>query len=323
MTQLTGQTDRKHWTGTDVLPADVDDTSSAPRGNKRHARTTRLLSLADLGQLTKSRITLMVLVTTYVGFTTASGGGGLLLAMTLLATALACMGASVLNQVMERQSDALMHRTRERPLPAGRILPPSALLLGLSLALTGVLVALIGANVLTAALLVFTVVSYTLVYTPLKRQTSLATIVGAVPGALPPVIGATAASGTIGREAAVLFAIMFLWQLPHFLAIAWLYREDFARAGYPMLPVLDPSGSSTFRQILLGCLALLPLGLLPTLMGISGRTYFLGALAAGIVFLGFGVALVIGRTTRYARAMFFASLVYLPTVLVLMMVDRV
>lgn len=282
-----------------------------------------VLSPADLNELTKLRIALMVLVSTYVGFTMAGGRGGWLLGATLLATALACMGASVLNQVIEHHRDALMQRTRNRPIPAGRITAASALVLGLALALTGALVALISVNGLMAAVLVFTVASYTLVYTPLKQVTSLATIVGAVPGALPPVIGAVSASGTIGPEAAILFGIMFVWQLPHFLAIAWLYRDDFARAGYPMLPVLDPSGASTFRQILLGCLVLLPLGLLPTAMGISGAIYFVGAFVAGVGFLGFGIVLFIGRTTRHARAVFFASLVYLPVVLLLMLVDRV
>lgn len=282
-----------------------------------------VLSPSDLNELTKSRIALMVLVSTYVGFTMAGGRSGWLLGATLLATALACMGGSVLNQVIERHRDALMQRTRNRPIPAGRITAASALVLGLAMALTGTLVALISVNGLMAAVLVFTVASYTLVYTPLKQVTSLATIVGAVPGALPPVIGAVSASGTIGPEAAILFGIMFVWQLPHFLAIAWLYRDDFARAGYPMLPVLDPSGASTFRQILLGCLVLLPLGILPTAMGISGAIYFVGALVAGVGFLGFGIVLFIGRTTWHAQAVFFASLVYLPAVLLLMLIDRV
>jgi len=225
--------------------------------------------------------------------------------------------------VMEQRSDALMLRTKERPVPAGRVNAVTALILGLLLALAGVLTAWGGTNALTAVLLVVTVTSYTLVYTPLKRRSSLATIIGAVPGALPPVIGATAASGRVGPEAIVLFAIMFVWQLPHFLAIAWMYRDDFARAGYPILLVLDPTGTSSFRQILIGCLVLLPVGLLPTVMGISGWVFFCGSLLAGLVFLGFAVALVIGRTTGLARAMFLVSLVYLPTVLMLMLVDKV
>jgi protoheme IX farnesyltransferase len=231
------------------------------------------------------------------------------------------MGASTFNQVLERDTDAMMQRTLNRPLPAGRISVASAVLMGLLLSVLGVALLLAFSHPLAALLTAFTVLSYVFVYTPMKRVSSVCTIVGAVPGALPPVIGFAAATGRIGIEAWIMFAILFLWQLPHFLAIAWLYRDDYARAGLPMLPVVDPDLAATRRQILAGCLALLPLGLMPTLVGMCGAAYFVGALLAGLFFLGFGIALVIGRTRRHARALFFASLVYLPLVFALMLID--
>jgi protoheme IX farnesyltransferase len=185
-----------------------------------------------------------------------------------------------------------------------------------------VLILAVWVNGLTAVISAFTIFSYAMIYTPLKRVSSISTIVGAVPGALPPVMGYTAVANNVGIEAVLLFGILFLWQLPHFLAIAWLYKEDYARAGMPMLPVIDPDGSSTFRQMLITCMALVPLGMLPTILGVSGRIYFIGALIAGLGFLGFGIALVRGRTRAHARAMFFASLVYLPVVLGLMMANQ-
>lgn len=294
------------------------------------------LRAADLAQLLKLRITVMVVVTTWLGFAmgehalTAAGfasvaGGASLLTLvaTLVGTALCCMGASALNQVYERDIDARMVRTVNRPLPAGRIAPLPALLMGVALAATGVIVLAAGANVLAAGFAAFTVVSYAAVYTPMKRWTSTSVIVGAAPGALPPVIGYAAAADALGAGAVLMFAIMFCWQLPHFLAIAWLHRDDYARAKLPMLPVLDPTGAATFRQMTLGCVALLPLGLLPAVMGLAGVVYFVGAMLAGLGFLAAGVILMITRTRRHARLMFFASLIYLPVVFALMVIDRV
>ncbi len=283
---------------------------------------------SDLVQLAKLRITLMVVITAWIGLELGRRSLGLwetqtlLTAMTLLGTALSCMGAGALNQVMERDTDARMMRTRLRPIPAGRISMMMGLVTGLVWSLLGVVILWWGTHPLAAAVSGFTIISYVLVYTPMKRVTSLSTVIGAVPGALPPVIGYTAVTGRFGPEAWVVFAIMFLWQLPHFLAIAWLYRDDYARGGFPMLPVIDPSGRSTFRQMLLGCVALLPVGLMPTMLGFSGGLYFTGALLAGLVFLGFAVAVVAKPNRAQARALFFASLVYLPAVLALLVVDR-
>ncbi len=288
----------------------------------------RWARLRDIVQMTKPRLSLMVVVTAYFGFAMGANVVGtdpwswLTMTATLVGVALSCMGASVLNQVYEHETDALMARTQSRPLASGRIQIGGGLVIGVGCCVAGVALLLILTNLLTAALALFTIVSYALVYTPLKRVSTVSTIVGAVPGALPPVMGYTAATGGLGVEAWLLFGILFLWQLPHFLAIAWLYRDQYARAGMVLLPVVDPSGDSTFRQILLGCLALVPLGLLPTMMGVSGIAYFFGSLIAGICFLGFGVALVIGRRRRHARAMFFASLVYLPVIYIMMWADQ-
>jgi heme o synthase len=286
-------------------------------------------TLADYIQMTKPRITLMVVITAFIGFNLATRHGAaissdLLLTLTfaLVGTALACMGSAVLNQVIERDTDALMRRTRNRPLPAGRISARTASWLGLSLACAGVGLLLVTTNSLAAGLAAFTITSYVLLYTPMKRLSHASTIVGALPGALPPVIGYAAATGRLGVEAVLLFSILFLWQLPHFLAIAWLYREEYAAAGLPMLPVIEPDGASTFRQILLGCLTLLPLGLMPTMAGVCGMLYFFGALAAGLVFLAFGVWLVVRKTRAHARMLFFASLIYLPAVFILMLIDQ-
>jgi len=285
--------------------------------------------LSDFSQLTKPRLSVMVAVTACVGFAMgvkvvgSAYGTWMTLAATLMGVMLSCMGASALNQAYEWDTDALMARTKHRPLPAGRMEVGGVLVIGVALSVIGVAILAVMANLFTAGLAVFTIASYALVYTPLKRISSLSTIVGAVPGAMPPVMGYAAATGKLGVEAWLLFVILFLWQLPHFLAIAWLYRDQYAAANMAMLPVVDPSGGSTFRQILLGCLALVPLGLLPTMMGVSGVVCFVGTLVAGITFLAFGVALVIGRTRRHARAMFFASLVYLPVVFGLMLVDQV
>jgi len=285
--------------------------------------------LTDLAQLAKPRITVMVVLATYVGFQMgvsplgASPSLTVLLAV-LVGTALSCMGASALNQVYERHTDSLMHRTQDRPLPAGRVGVPWALGWGLAWSVGGVsLLGFVAAAPLAAGLSALTIFSYTLIYTPLKQVHSLSTVVGAIPGALPPVIGYTAATGALGIEAWLMFSILFLWQLPHFLAIAWLYRDDYARAGIPVLPAIDPQCHSTCRQVLISCMALVPLGLVPSMLGITGVLYFFGVLLAGLGFLGFAIALIIGRTRWHARALFFASLVYLPMVFVLMLIDRI
>lgn len=283
--------------------------------------------MADWWQLAKPRLTLMVVITGAIGFGLGARDMGghwswLTAAAALLGIAMCCIGAGAVNQVLERGDDARMRRTMDRPLPAGRIAPAAALVAAAALTVGGTSLLALCASPLAAGLAALTVASYTLLYTPMKRITATCTIVGAIPGALPPVIGYAAAADRLGWAALLLFAILFAWQLPHFLAIAWLYRDDYARAGMPMLPVLDPDGSHTARHILFGCLALVPLSLAPCLTGMCGLLYFTGALGAGIAFLGSGAALVRRRSRRRARLVFLVSLAYLPLVFTLLLVDR-
>ena len=280
---------------------------------------------ADFLILTKPRVVLMVLVTTVVGFYLGSPGAvnGVRLLHTLLGTALAAAGTIALNQFLERDGDALMERTRRRPLPDGRLDPGEALIFGVAITAGGIAYMSLLVDPLPALVTLITAGSYLFLYTPLKRRTSLCSVLGAIPGALPPVTGWVAARGEFGVGAWVLFAILFLWQIPHSLGIAWLYREDYARAGIRLLPVLEPDGRSTGRQVISHCLALLAVGLLPALIGMTGWVYFLGALALGLGFLGCGVALAISRSTADARRLVFASLVYLPALLGLMALTKV
>lgn len=289
--------------------------------------------LNDYKTLTKPSITRMVVITAAVGFVFGFSDSTarpiaelplLTLAIAMIGTALSCMAASVFNQVIERDTDALMDRTKNRPIAAERVAKKPALLFGAALTVAGVgLLAGFGLY-LAAGLCAFTIASYALVYTPLKRTTSLSLLIGAVPGAVPPMIGYAAASNnTLGPAAWLLFAIMFVWQVPHFLAIAWLYREDYAKAKLAMLPVVDPTGLRTFRQTLIGCLLLLPLGILPSAMNVAGKWYFAAALICGLGFLAFGVRLVLEPTRTSARRLFLASLIYLPVVLTVMLIDRI
>jgi protoheme IX farnesyltransferase len=275
--------------------------------------------------LTKPRVVLMVLVTTVVGYYLGSAGAPdyLRLLHTLLGTALAAAGTLALNQFLEREIDGRMERTRLRPLPDGRLQPAEALRFGAAITAAGVLYLLLAVGWLAALVTAFTVVLYLFAYTPLKLRTPLCLIVGAVPGALPPVTGWVAARGEFAMGAWVLFAILFLWQLPHTLAIARLYREDYARAGIRLLPVVDPDGTSTERQIVSGCLALLAVGLLPTLVGLAGPVYFFGALILGIGFLGCGMLQAFSPSTGAARRLLFASLLYLPILLALLALDKI
>ncbi|HUP02314.1 MAG TPA: heme o synthase [Gemmatimonadota bacterium] len=280
--------------------------------------------LSDYLVLTKARITALVLVTAAAGFCLASPEGIDLgrLAALLVGTALASGGAAALNQVFEREADGRMARTWSRPLPAGRITPRQGLVVGVGLAAGGVVWLALRIDLLTAGLALLTIGLYLAVYTPLKRRTPLNTLVGAVPGAIPPMMGWTAATGGLAPGAWVLFGILFLWQLPHFLAIAWLFREDYARGGFPMLPVVDPDGGSTGRQVALYLVALIPVSLAPTFLGLTGPVYFFGALALGLVFLGFGIAMALGRGRRGARRLLLASVTYLPILMLLLLADR-
>ena len=283
-------------------------------------------AVSDLTQMVKPRITLLVAIITAIGYLIASPtidgpGQATALVWTVLGATLSCMAAAVFNQAIERRSDAMMHRTADRPVAAGRVSPAAAHALGWGLTLVGVGLVWAGGGALAAGVDAFTVASYALLYTPLKRVTSFSLLVGAVPGALPPVIGYAAAAGRVDAPIVVMFAIMFLWQLPHFQAIAWLHREDYARGGFPMLSVVDPTGVSVFRQMLLSCVALLPLGLLPVSMGMAGPWYFAGALGAGVLFLVCAIELSLRRSRASARATFLASLVYLPVVFALVVID--
>ena len=248
--------------------------------------------------LTKPRVVLMVLVTTFVGFHVGSLGPSdpLRLLHALVGTWLAAAGASALNQYLERDVDGRMERTRRRPLPDKRLQPREAGWFGLGLTLAGPLYLGLAVNWLSAAVVAVTAASYLLAYTPLKRRSSLCTVLGAIPGALPPVAGWVAARGEFGVGAWILFGILFLWQLPHTLAIAWVYRTDYARADLRMLPVVDPDGGSTGRQVVVNCLALLAVGMLPTLVGMAGPVYFLGALLLGVVMLACGLGLAVTRS---------------------------
>lgn len=281
--------------------------------------------LSDLSALTKPGITLMVTLTAGLGFLLADGApfSVLLLIHTLLGTALVSAGASVLNQFLERDVDALMERTAQRPLPAGRMDAESALVFGSLLAVSGLVELAVAVNVLTALLGAVALVGYVFVYTPLKRITSLATVVGAVPGAIPPMMGWTAVTAEIDLAAWVLFAILFFWQMPHFLAIAWLCREDYARGGFPMISVNDPDGTSTARQATLYGAALVPVSLLPTLLGLMDGLYFAGALTLGLVYFAGAVGFAGNRSKERARRLLLASLLYFPGLLAVMLLDRI
>ena len=280
--------------------------------------------LSDYLALTKPRVVAMVLVTTAVGFHLGSAGSPLFLRLlyTLAGTALAAGGTLALNQYMERDVDAQMDRTRHRPLPEGRVHPGEALVLGCVLLVAGVGVLALAVEPLAAVVTAAIAITYLFVYTPLKRVSSLCSLVGAVPGALPPVAGWAAARGTLGPEPWILFAIMFLWQIPHTLAIGRMYRDDYARAGIRVLPVVDRDGRTTGLQAVCTCLALLPVALLPTVVGLAGTAYFVVALVLGLAFLWSAVGLAQRGSSADARRLLFASLVYLPVVLAVMALDK-
>ncbi len=279
---------------------------------------------ADFLELTKPRISLMVVLTTAAGYLLASPRplDWVLLVHAMLGTALVASGASALNQVVERHTDALMRRTAKRPIPAGRLAVEKALLFAVMISVLGAIYLALLVNPLTALLGALTLGSYVFIYTPLKRLSSVSTLVGAVPGAAPPVMGCAAATGELGPLAAVLFGILFLWQMPHFLAIAWLYRSDYAQGGFPMVTVGRLRGPRTARQMMLYAAALIPVSILPNVLGFSGLLYFIGALAFGLVFLGYCVGFSREHSARAARRLLLVSVVYLPVVLLLMVADQ-
>jgi protoheme IX farnesyltransferase len=278
-----------------------------------------------LVELTKPGITRLVLVTAAAGFFLASAGGVdlILLLHMLLGTALAASGSGALNQYAERDADRLMQRTAKRPLPSGRLRPVQALGFAAALSVAGVAYLFIFVSALAATLVAASVLSYLFVYTPLKRRTWLATVVGAVPGALPILAGWAAAGGPLDARAWTLFGILFLWQMPHFFALAWIYREDYIRGGFRMLTASDATGARTSRQILWYTAALLAVSVLPTALGLTGRLYLVGAALLGAAFLGLGVALAAKRSDQRAWRVFFGSVAYLPALLLLMVIDKV
>ncbi|MEE8137255.1 MAG: heme o synthase [Thermoanaerobaculia bacterium] len=280
--------------------------------------------LADLLELTKPRITLMVVLTAGIGILLASRGelAPTLVLHALLGTGLVSAGASALNHVLERDLDALMRRTANRPLPAGRMTAEGALFFGVALAVAGLFELTLAVNLLTALLGALALAGYIFLYTPLKRVSPLATIIGAVPGAIPPVMGWTAVTERIDPGAWVLFGILFLWQLPHFLAIAWMCRDDYARAGFLMLPGVNSDGRSTARQMILFGSALVPTSLLPSVLGLTGATYTLGAIVLGFFFLASCVAFALSYSAAAARRVLLVSVFYLPAVLAVMVLDR-
>lgn len=279
--------------------------------------------LADYLELTKPRVTLLILMSTCVGFYLGSAGSlsFSLLAFTLLGTALAASGTAALNQYWERDTDGKMLRTKDRPLPAGRMFPWKALCFGIALSLAGIVLLAWLTNFFASLLAALTLGSYLFLYTPLKTRTPHCTLVGAFPGAIPPLIGWVAARGDISLLACILYLMLFLWQFPHFLAIAWMYREDYARGGIAMWPVIEPDGKTTGRQIILYSAALIPISLLPTLVGFTGALYLCGALVLGLAYLHFGVRVAVVKSTMQARRLLQASVIYLPLVYVLLLVD--
>ena len=280
--------------------------------------------VADFVELTKPRITFLVLVTTAVGYALGVGASfhPAIFVSLLVGTALVSGGASALNQWAERDTDSRMERTASRPLPSGRLAPADALLFGLATSTVGLVLLASAVNPLTALLALASLSFYVLAYTPLKRVTSLCTLVGAVPGAIPPMMGWAAARGSLDREAWALFGVLFLWQLPHFLSIAWIYRGDYARAGFPMLAVTDPGGASTARQSIAYASALVPVTLLAGALTSAGAGYLWGAATLGALFVGCTIAFALTRSVRTARWVFLVSVLYLPAVLGLMVLDR-
>jgi len=281
--------------------------------------------MRDYLALTKPRITWLIVMSTAIGyyFGADKGWSVLTLLHTLLGTALLASGTAALNQWYEREADARMRRTQLRPLPAGRLTPRSAFIFGVAISLAGFIEMWLGANLLAALLGLFTLLSYLCVYTPLKQRSPHSTTIGAIPGAMPPLIGFAGAAGHLTPEAWVLFGILFLWQFPHFYSIAWMYREDYERAGIRMLPVVEPDGLSTARQIVLYSLALIPLSLVPRWLGVQGNIYLAGATILGLLFLYSGVQIARDRTRLRARRVLLASVAYLPLLYALMLVDRI
>ena len=275
----------------------------------------------DYLQLTKARIVLMVLITTAAGMLFAtSHPGWALVVNTLVGTALVAAGTNALNQYVERGHDAKMRRTRLRPLPDGRISPLAALVFSSAIAVIGTIYLGLAVNWLTAALGAFTLTSYIFVYTPLKRVSPICTLIGAVPGAIPPLMGWAAVTGTVGVGGWILFGILFFWQLPHFMAISWIYREDYGRAGFAMLSVRDEDGRATGREAVGYSVALLAVSVLPALFGLAGNWYLAGSMLAGLAMLAASLVFLKGRSSSSARRLFMTSNIYLIVLMILLVI---
>lgn len=279
---------------------------------------------AVLADLFKARLTSLVLLTTLVGFYLGSIGkvDYWLMLNTVLGTALVASGASALNQLWERKYDALMRRTADRPLPSGRLQPATVLRIGCGVGLLGFVYLALAVNLLTALIGAVSLLSYVFLYTPLKRVTWLNTIVGAFPGGLPPLMGWAAAQGQVGAGGWTLFGIQALWQLPHFMSIAWIYRDEYAKAGFKMLPVLDPDGGQTARHALWPALFLIPVSVLPYFLHLNGSAYLGTAVLLGLTFLGLAVLFARRLTERSARHLFYFSLLYLPLLMAVMVLNK-
>jgi protoheme IX farnesyltransferase len=285
------------------------------------ARVSRAVSYLAL---TKPDVSFLVVLTTLAGFYLGSRGpvDWLRMVQTVVGTTLVAAGTSALNHYIERASDSFMRRTAGRPLPSGQLRPIEALLFGGSLVVAGTVYLAFTAGVLASFLAVFTCASYLGIYTPLKKRTTLATAIGAIPGAMPPLIGWVAAGGSLNLGAWVVFAIMCLWQFPHFFAIAWMYREDYSRAGIKMLPVVDPTGRATFRQIIGAAILLVPVSAVPVFMGIAGVRYFFGAVVLNLLLIQLCLWASASRTNVRAKWLMHATVLHLPLLLGLMMYDK-
>jgi protoheme IX farnesyltransferase len=280
--------------------------------------------VADYVELTKPRLNSLVVATTTVAYFLGIGSehSRWVLLHTIVGTALVAGGASALNQLWERRTDALMRRTRQRPLPDARVQPRYAFWFGLVLSAAGLTQLALGVNVLSAIVAAATLLSYVVVYTPMKLRTSLSTIVGAVPGALPAVIGWAAATNTLSSPGWVLFGIVFMWQMPHFLAIAWMFRDDYARAGIPLLPVVEPNGRTTGAQAVLYSAALIPVSLLPMAVGLASAWYLPGAITLGAILMVLSLEFAVTRGMPAARRLFFGTILYLPILWIVLLADH-
>ena len=301
----------------------MKDGRTAVADDVRHDSTFSR-TVGDYVALTKPRLNLLVVATSAAGYYLGAPGPLNLphMAAAVVGTTLVAGGAAALNQVYERDTDALMRRTRMRPLPDGRVSAFDARMFGLVLSAAGLVLLGVLVNLQATALALTTLVVYLIVYTPMKRRSSLATLVGAVPGALPPLIGWAASHGGLSTGGAALFLIVFLWQIPHFMAIAWLYRDDYGKAGFPMLPVVEPDGRRTGRQAVAYAAALVPASLIPTAIGLSGAVYAAFAIVLGAALLWLAIRFAAMRSDRSARWLFFSSITYLPILWIVMMADK-